>query len=190
MKLAIILFFSIFTFFSSAQNKVPTLEEAKKFIIKSTTVQELILEPEDENYYTFSDKEIGDIIIEGNHIYKIEKTYKTLSINFGSIRLDATKHSQKEIDMLKETILAKYKFGVPFSKLVELYSDDKGEDYNRNIPLNSWGENPETNFENQGIVGEISVVASLSSNSDLHILVQNSAPELTKFIIVQHVVYE
>lgn len=188
MKSSILLLFSIFTILSSAQNKTPTLEEAKVFLEKTDSVLTYVIPDSDEKYVEYVDKKIEEIIIKGSDIYKVLEFKEVLAANYGFILLDTNNLSLNEINTLRETIIYKYNFGIPFSQLSEQYSIEKSSDNSLYIGTNDFGQQFQAILDTH-FSGEIFTIdPPLLQN--YAVILQNTPATLKKFVVVEHAVYE
>lgn len=179
----------LFCFFATAQEKVPTPEEAKSFLAAKTSyVETFVISDSDAEYEKFTEKKVGEIVIEDSHIFKILEFKETMSANYGFILLDTGNLSPNEINTLRETIISKFKFGIPFSQLSEQYSKSKNPDVGMDIATDDFG------LQFQGIAdshyaGDIFTIDP-PVLQNFAVVVKNTDTTLKKFVIVEHAVYQ
>jgi hypothetical protein len=189
MKLIINSLLLLFSIFSVAQNKTPTPEEAKSFLTaKTSDVVTFVISDSDSEYEKFTEKKVGEIVIEDSHIYKILEIKETMSANYGFILLDTGNLSANEINTLRETIISKFKFGIPFSQLSEQYSKDKSSDIGFDLGTNDFGPQFQA-IADSHYAGDIFTIDPPVLQS-FAVVVKNTDSTLKKFVIVQHAVYQ
>ncbi len=91
--------------------------DGKLFLIKSGQDAAEILSP-------LYNKNPGYTFKIDNYTYKLIEVDSVLSFRVSYIYLDGSKYSKAEIDKLREDIIAKYKSGESFTRLVEKYNMD------------------------------------------------------------------
>ena len=174
---------------SIAQNKTPNPEEAKSFLeAKTSYVETFVISDSDAEYEKYTHKKIGEIVIDESHIFKILEFKETMSANYGFIMLDTGGLSSNEINKLRETIISKFKFGIPFSQLSEQYSISKSNDTTFDLGTNDFGQQFQAIADNHYAGDIFTIDPPVLQN--FAVVVKNTDATLKKFVVVQHAVYE
>jgi hypothetical protein len=172
-----------------AQQKTPTLEEATSFLADTTSyVVTFVISDSGDEYEKYTGKKVGEIIIEGSYIYKILEFKEVMSANYGFILLDTANLSTNEINTLRETIISKFKFGIPFPQLSEQYSKEKSADTGMDLRTNDFGQQFQA-IADSHYAGDIFTIDPPVLNT-FAVVVKNTETALRKFVIVEHAVYE
>jgi len=186
MKTIMTLCLIAFAIMTNAQDKIPTLEEARLYF-KNATIEDLMIssysEEDGELYNFYSSKNPGDIIITGNEVYQVEGQKTVTLYNYSLIILDNTKQKIANIEKLQKTIIAKHNFGVSFKELAEKYA------------------NPETAIEDISLEYEMLTDGLLKDGIDTHspgemfvvefnenvhhLIVINGLPVMKKAVVVK-----
>lgn len=174
----------------NAQDRVPTQEEAVRYF-ETTDVSEFsrhTITEEDELFSLYSRHQPGDVIVSGSAIYKVEQVRKVHLVNFGAIMLEQTLTPSQAVE-LEKTIAAKYRSGVPFTKLIEEYSEYKyASNSEMEWVLENFDDHRKEMFEKYK-VGEIFAINDPGNNS-YHLYVKNSEPISGKVIYVWEAKYK
>jgi parvulin-like peptidyl-prolyl isomerase len=108
---------------------INTLEEAEKFAINNPELSPEVFKvyPEIDTVKTpdsFRKMKAGDIVKEGENLFKAISLRKVKIFRVNYIYLDGNKLSTKEIEKLRSEIISKYKKGTKFLDLVKEYTMD------------------------------------------------------------------
>lgn len=125
MKTSALVLISIFWLSAAAQQATaPTPQQAKEFL--NAHINPIVdISEDNKTYVLLKDHKPGDIIVDGQKLYKIVEITTVTAYNAGYIYLDANKLSETEIKQLTDDILGQYNSGTAFSELAKKYSMDK-----------------------------------------------------------------
>lgn len=110
--------------FSATAQETPTPQQAKAFLDAHINA-EVDFSEYDKTYELLKGHKPGDIVIDGDNIYKIIESITVTGYNAGYIYLDTKKLSEDQIKQLTDDIFSQYNNGMPFQELIEKFSMDK-----------------------------------------------------------------
>ena len=174
-----------------AQEKNLTPDEAAQYMDEAdpfTFITHYIFEGE-ELYGYYAKREDGEVLVEGNNLYRVEGVKQFMVGSYGIIEFDIEKVSLDEINLLRNAIIAKYKLGADFAQLATEYGEDRSPDAAA-IELSEDFMMPEMREACQRhSPGQIFTVDAPAMNR-YYIMVENHEPVKKKAVVVQHKVYE
>lgn len=185
---ALVLIFVFWFSASAQQNPTPTPFQAKEFL--NAHINPIVDISEDNNTYSLlRDHKPGDIIIDGQNLYKIVEITTVTAYNAGYIYLDAAKLSEYEIKQLTDDILSQYNSGVSFSELAKKYSMDK----NPNAGELKFREGQMVGTFEKAVKehapGEVFTVVT-PEKKWFHIVKKNEADRIIKAINAEYAIYK
>lgn len=114
--------------FASAQKKAPTPEEAENFVKQEARADIFKYAEGSYEYRLLENHKKGEIIINGQDIYKIESFQISRLYVCSYIFLDGSKLSEAEIHKLQKKIKERHENGESFKDLIREYSMDSNPD--------------------------------------------------------------
>lgn len=190
MKLITNISLLLFSFFSIAQNKTPTEQEAREYFKKEheTTYINTYFEDDGELFDFYSQKNPGDIIITGTEIYKVIGTKFITLYECSLILFDEKKQSAAEIESLQKTIISQYNFGVSLEQLAAKYGTSESYNAEISIVYEDLSDGSLKKALDEHSHGEIFLVKF--ENQISYLMVINNNPIKQKSVSVHQAVYE
>ncbi len=183
-NISILLFIGLSSY---AQTRIPTPQQAAETFRNADIVNVATYTEDEPMYALLNSKNIGEILINTNDMYKIEGKKDVMLHHYGSLYLDSELYSPEEIEVATKEAIAGYKKGTPFTIIIERYHPGDGKELARQEGTSNiltGGIGPA--LDSHG-AGDIFFV---DDNGSRYIVVKNSESQPKKAVQVVYLMYE
>lgn len=185
MKTQLTLLLLIITTALSAQEKPLTNEEARAYIESTEHADMTVYYEGEELYDMYAKREAGELIISGNEIYKVYGVENAKVQNCNIVAVTNEGFAPEQQKALQKKILAEYKAGKPFQKLIEEYAAD-----GKSGAINYDVVNQGTGFDEAFATHKPGEVFTLEYEGGFYVIVMNGLPVPKKAVRVLHATYK
>lgn len=185
MKIHLTLLLLLITTAFSAQEKPLTNEEARAYIESTEHADMTVYYEGEELYDMYAKREAGELIISGNEIYKVYGVQNTKVQNCNVVAITNAGFTPEQQKAHQKKILAEYKAGMPFRKIIEKYTPD-GKSGAINYDIVTQG----TGFDEAFATHRPGEVFTLDYEGGFYVIVMNGLPVPKKAVRVLHATYK
>lgn len=168
-----------------AQEKPLTHDEAWAYIENAEHAEMSVYYEGEELYSMYAKREAGELIISGNEIYKVFGVENVKVQNCNILAVTNESFSAEQHKALQKKILADYKAGTPFQKLIEKYAPD-----GKSGVVNYDVVNQGTGFDEAFATHRPGEIFTLEYEGGFYVIMMNGLPEPRKAVRVLHATYK
>lgn len=179
------LLFLLIAYNLTAQEKPLTHDEAWTYIENAEDRDMTIYYEGEELYDMYAKREVGELIISGNEIYKVYGVENVKVQNCNILAVTNESFTSEQQKALQKKILAEYKTGKPFQKLIEEYAAD-GKSGAVDYDVLNQG----TGFDEAFATHRPGEIFTLEYEGGFYVIVMNGLPVPKKAVRVLHTTYK